>query len=484
MADVDGDGRNEVILGSACLDDDGTPLWTTGRGHPDGVYVGHLQPGRPGMQVFYNIETYQTLDGGLCMVDAARGTPLWALAGPTRHVHSNGICADIDPAVPGYQCYAADTDERKRSNRGWLFSADGKLLATGARYGASLPTIYWDADLRREILRDRIYHHDGGVLEARPERGKVVDLLGDWREEIISSAPGELRIYSTTLPAMDRRVCLLQDPLYRSCVCLSSMGYETSPTLSTPPSATAPNLSLTCVPNGEHPECRVVVSTPPGAALSGTLHLQCEGPFHLQSHDPFQHASDRLEVNLQPGGIFEHTFAIEGLPKGKPVQGRILGQLHTEHDILRGEVWVELSGRPAPRNAVIEAPHFSAEGGGRVEVRTPPMSCGPESIRRWNQKGHYLEWSVDVPAAGRYLLYFHYHATEKVARRLAINGADFGSISFLATRGSGDKREDWDEVTFTDHEGQPFRLDRGRQTIRLENVDGHALDLDYLGFMR
>ena len=36
---------------------------------------------------------------------------------------------------------------------------------------------------------------------------------------------GELRIYSTTIPAADRRTCLMQDPLYRSDVAHRTMGY-------------------------------------------------------------------------------------------------------------------------------------------------------------------------------------------------------------------------------------------------------------------
>jgi rhamnogalacturonan endolyase len=57
----------------------------------------------------------------------------------------------------------------------------------------------------------------------------VADVLGDWREEVIVSVPGELRIYSTTLPAEDRRACLMQDPIYRADVCLQAMGYTQCP---------------------------------------------------------------------------------------------------------------------------------------------------------------------------------------------------------------------------------------------------------------
>jgi len=38
----------------------------------------------------------------------------------------------------------------------------------------------------------------------------MADILGDWREELITVLPGELRIYTTTIPARDRRVCLIR----------------------------------------------------------------------------------------------------------------------------------------------------------------------------------------------------------------------------------------------------------------------------------
>jgi rhamnogalacturonan endolyase len=71
----------------------------------------------------------------------------------------------------------------------------------------------------------------GAALQPRIE-GHVVaiaDILGDWREEIITSAAGELRIYTTTIPAVDRRRCLMQDPLYRADVTHAAMGYYQIP---------------------------------------------------------------------------------------------------------------------------------------------------------------------------------------------------------------------------------------------------------------
>ncbi len=53
----------------------------------------------------------------------------------------------------------------------------------------------------------------------------VVDCLGDYREEVITSLKGELRIYTTTIPASDRRVCLMQDHQYRMGIVAQTMGY-------------------------------------------------------------------------------------------------------------------------------------------------------------------------------------------------------------------------------------------------------------------
>jgi rhamnogalacturonan endolyase len=55
-ADIDEDGRDEVILGSAALDDDGKLLWSTGLGHADACYPADIDPARPGLEIMYAIE--------------------------------------------------------------------------------------------------------------------------------------------------------------------------------------------------------------------------------------------------------------------------------------------------------------------------------------------------------------------------------------------------------------------------------------------
>ncbi|MBI5817748.1 MAG: silent information regulator protein Sir2 [Verrucomicrobia bacterium] len=241
-ADVDGDGRDEIIIGSAVVDDNGHGLWTTGFGHPDFCFVGDIDPQRPGLEIFYGIEPHHA-QNGLCLVDARTGELIWGLQEPTTHVGSDGVCADFDPRHPGAECHANDLDKERKFRKSWVFSARGELISDQRQRSLGL-TAYWDGDLYREIVRGaKICKFDETTVPPNIV-GRVVaiaDVLGDWREEIITSAPGELRIYTTTIPATDRRTCLMQDPIYRIDVAEAAQGYYGVPTLSVLPSAGAPN---------------------------------------------------------------------------------------------------------------------------------------------------------------------------------------------------------------------------------------------------
>ncbi|MFA6564816.1 MAG: silent information regulator protein Sir2 [Verrucomicrobiia bacterium] len=238
-ADVDSDGRDEVIIGSAVLDDNGVGFWTTGLGHPDHLTVGQLDPSLPGLQIEYGIESGRR-SNTVCMVEAKTGNILWGLNEKTTHIHSSGLCADIDPSHPGVECYAGERDFKDKR---WLFSAKGELLSTNDMGGLAPRAAYWDASLQRALLiKGRLSKFGGGELSPKIEGDviAVADILGDWREEIITSLPGELRIYSTTLPAADRRVTLLRDPIYRIDVTGGAQGYYQVPGLSRLPSANPP----------------------------------------------------------------------------------------------------------------------------------------------------------------------------------------------------------------------------------------------------
>ena len=227
-ADVDDDGRDEVLIGSAVIDDNGVGLWSTGLGHPDHFYLGDIDPTRPGLEVYYGIERRNPRNS-MCLVDAKTGQILWGHDQPTIHIHSSGLCSDIDPAHPGSECYSGERDFKDKR---WLRDSKGNVLAMKDLGGLAPRAVYWDADPQRELLRrGKISDYDGPTLAPRVEGSMVAvaDILGDWREEIITSVRGELRIYTTTIPATDRRPCLMTDPLYRMDVVVAAMGYYQVP---------------------------------------------------------------------------------------------------------------------------------------------------------------------------------------------------------------------------------------------------------------
>ena len=182
--------------------------------------MGDIDPDHPGWEIWYIIEEPHPRNGA-CLVDARTGQILFGADEPTRD-NELGTClaADIDPTHPGMEL------------------AGGRFYysSQGIRLPGQVPpqglTVWWDADPLREFIgRGGLSKWNGNGLspiEGTRIEGNIVqvaDILGDWREELVAVTAGELRIYSTTIPAADRRICLMQDPLYRSDVTHHTMGY-------------------------------------------------------------------------------------------------------------------------------------------------------------------------------------------------------------------------------------------------------------------
>ena len=174
----------------------------------------------------------------MCMVDAKSGQILWGHDERTYHIHSSGLVSDIDPAYPGCECYSGERDYKDKR---WLRTCEGKVISTEDLGGLAPRAGFWDADPYRELLRlrrpiEKFSGEDVGP-EMKHHIAAVADIWGDWREEIIVSAPGELRIYTTTTPTDRRFRCLMQDPIYRIDVAHAAMGYFQVPMLSKWPSS-------------------------------------------------------------------------------------------------------------------------------------------------------------------------------------------------------------------------------------------------------
>jgi rhamnogalacturonan endolyase len=217
--DIDGDGFDEILNGSIAIDHDGRTLWSTGLGHGDRFYLSDIDPARKGLEIWYTIEDPHP-QNGVSLWTAQAGTLIFGTTEANRDNQvAGGLAGDIDAAYPGMELWG----DR------YFFSAVGQPIAGDVPPQSEL--VWWDADPQRELhARGTISKWKGATL-GRTEGSvqHVADIAGDWREEIVTFTGGELRIYSTTIPASDRRITLMQDPLYRNDVTHRSMGYPHVP---------------------------------------------------------------------------------------------------------------------------------------------------------------------------------------------------------------------------------------------------------------
>ncbi len=219
-ADVDFDGCDELIYGSLGIDNDGTPMYSTGLGHGDAQHVGDLDPSRPGLEV-YSCHEDSGSDYGYEMRDARTGEILYGEK--TGNDNGRGTSDDVDPAYPGAEGWSA---------AGVLTAADGTVISTSYTMSANF-LAYWDGDLGREV-QDGIYisKWNGDVQKAetiftasgcvavngtKANPSLTADIFGDWREEVMYPLKdgSALRIYTTTTPTGYRIPALMQDIQYR-----------------------------------------------------------------------------------------------------------------------------------------------------------------------------------------------------------------------------------------------------------------------------
>lgn len=230
VADVDDDGKDEIIFGAMTLDDDGRGLYTTGFRHGDALHVGDLDPARPGLEVYmiHENEGNATSSPGSEMHSARTGEVYWKTA--VGQDVGRGLSADVDPARPGEEFWGT----------GSLLDKDGKNA--GSSPGSTNFAVWWDGDLLRELEDGTTIskHGKGTLLSASGSASNnstksnpvlSADLLGDWREEVIwrSSDNTELRLYSTTIPTEYRLYTLMHDPVYRMAVAWQNVGYNQPP---------------------------------------------------------------------------------------------------------------------------------------------------------------------------------------------------------------------------------------------------------------
>lgn len=233
VADVDEDGRDEIVYQAMVVDDNGKGLYSTGLRHGDAMHISDMYPDRPGLEVFTVQEnedaTVRFQTPGAAMRDARTGELLWS--------HSPGV--DIGAGL------AADIDPRHRGCEAWggpggLRNSQGESIGPAPR---SLRfAIWWDGDLLRELLGgsrvtkwDWKQNEESTLIQFPSRSGGypclMGDLIGDWREEVLlpSSDGRALRLYTTAIPTEHRIHCLMHDPQYRLSIAWQNVVYNKPP---------------------------------------------------------------------------------------------------------------------------------------------------------------------------------------------------------------------------------------------------------------
>jgi rhamnogalacturonan endolyase len=247
-ADVDGDGRDEIIYGAMVIDDDGKGLYSTGWGHGDALHVSDFVPGNPGLEVGDIQERFGA--EGLSLRDARTGKPIFTIpsvkaateGGDAGEGPGRGNTFNIDPRFPGAESWAAGAE------------MDGIHDATGKKFLEKRPRgmpinfgIYWDGDLLRELLDGNrivkwnwetstidpllVAHASTSSNGSKSTPAVSADLWGDWREEVIwaNRDKKELRIYTSTIPTRHRLVTLMHDGQYRCAIAWQNTAYNQPP---------------------------------------------------------------------------------------------------------------------------------------------------------------------------------------------------------------------------------------------------------------
>lgn len=227
VVDLNGDGQDEVI-GGTILGADGRQLHDIGisnRGFPhiDSIAIGDIDPDRPGLEVVIPEEHGRKR---IILYDET-GT-IWESDHRQSSFDDDGdkvAIGNFDPSRPGLEMWFRGNN----SEHFTVLDARGDVIAdyqindrkpkTWTNRGFEvIHSIHWTGDGQQHIVaKERHKAGDVGIFDAMTgqaialfpaavDRLYVADVVGDWREEIITIEGTTLKIYQNpeTNPSPDR----------------------------------------------------------------------------------------------------------------------------------------------------------------------------------------------------------------------------------------------------------------------------------------
>ena len=237
VADVDGDGCDEIIYGQMTVNNDGTGLYSTEMEHGDAIHlVSDINNKK-----YYVWGCHENKKDGTTLRDAATGEII--LQYPSDKDIGRCLAADIDPTHEGVELWSPNT--------GGVLSFDGKTVMPQKEFiseiASSVPAnfiVLWDGDLLYEILDGNVISKydwknkrlnelvtfDGTMWNNGTKRNPCLqgDIIGDWREEVVMRTEDNsaLRVYVTPIPTDYRFHTFLEDPAYRVSIANQQTGYN------------------------------------------------------------------------------------------------------------------------------------------------------------------------------------------------------------------------------------------------------------------
>lgn len=231
VADIDGDGCDEITYGSCAIDNDGKPFYNTNLRHGDAMHLTSFKPLDDHLYVWDCHEETRCSE----FRDAQTGQVLWTL--PAKDDVGRCMAADINPNNPGLEMWS--------SHSGGIRDYQGNLIDSVAKIPVNF-AVWWDGDLLREMLDHEtvskyIPGPQGGHCQplismtgcqfnngTKSNPCMAADILGDWREEVLTRTAdsNHLRLYISPMPTEYRFHTFLQDPVYLTSVIYQNVAYN------------------------------------------------------------------------------------------------------------------------------------------------------------------------------------------------------------------------------------------------------------------
>lgn len=231
VADVDGDGCDEITYGSCCIDHDGTGLYNTEMGHGDAI---HLTAFDPSSDKLYVWDCHENRRDGSDFRDAMTGEIIFQI--PAGKDVGRCMAADIDPTNYGLEMWS--------SASGGIRNLEGEVVCAEPKGLPINMAVWWDGDLLREMLDHEtvskydwtkgecitLQHFDDCSFNNGTKSNPCLqgDILGDWREEVVTRTTDNmaLRIYVSTIPTQYRFHTFLEDRTYRISIVTENVAYN------------------------------------------------------------------------------------------------------------------------------------------------------------------------------------------------------------------------------------------------------------------